>query len=113
MENFILYLLKSVGVLFLFYTVYQIFLRRETFFLGNRIFLALGLIAAIGLPFVVFTKIIFVEPLVQTSANSSSIVVNTDTSNWSWEGVLFAIYSMGVLFYACRYGCRRMDFNFM
>ncbi len=104
MENFILYLLKSVGVLFLFYTVYQIFLKRETFFLGNRIFLALGLVAAIGLPLLVFTKIIFVEPMVQTTASSSSIVVNTDTSNWSWEEVLFAIYSIGVLFFAFRLG---------
>ena len=62
MEALSLYLLKSNGLLLLFFIAYHFLLRKETFFTTNRWFLLVGLITAVFLPFVVYTKIIWVEP---------------------------------------------------
>jgi hypothetical protein len=62
MELIAIYILKSCGLLLLFFTAYQFLLRKETFFTANRWFLLAGLITAVLLPLVVFTKVIWVEP---------------------------------------------------
>ena len=62
MESVAIYLIKSCGLLFLFFIAYHFLLRKETFFTTNRWFLLAGLLSAIVLPFVVFTQIIWVEP---------------------------------------------------
>ena len=62
MESVAIYLIKSCGLLFLFFIAYHFLLRKETFFTTNRWFLLAGLLSAAVLPFVVFTQIIWVEP---------------------------------------------------
>ena len=62
MESVAIYLIKSCGLLFLFFIAYHFLLRKETFFTANRWFLLAGLLSATVLPFVVFTQIIWVEP---------------------------------------------------
>lgn len=52
MSDFILYLIKASFSLSLFYTVFWIFLRRETLFLTNRFFLLLSLSLSIILPLI-------------------------------------------------------------
>lgn len=62
MESFSIYILKSAGLLSLFYLVYLFLLTNDTGFELTRKFLILGIIAAALLPAAVFTKTIFVEP---------------------------------------------------
>jgi len=51
MEQFFIYILKSGAVLCVFYLVYRIFLRKETFVEFNRYFLNIGLIFSLIVPF--------------------------------------------------------------
>lgn len=62
MENLLLYFAKVNGLIILFYLMYVIFLRKETFFVSNRWYLISGLILSLVLPLVTFTKTIWVEP---------------------------------------------------
>ena len=70
MEAFIIYLLKSSGILLLFYGCYYVFLRRETHFKPNRWFLVSGLLAAIFLPLVHFTKTVYVNMLLAAEGST-------------------------------------------
>ncbi len=58
----LIYFLKANGLIILFYLMYVLFLRKETFFTSNRWFLISGLVLSLLLPLVTFTKIIWVEP---------------------------------------------------
>ena len=62
MENLLIYFLKANGLIILFYLMYVLFLRKETFFVTNRWYLISGLILSLILPLITFTKIIWVEP---------------------------------------------------
>lgn len=62
MENLLIYFLKANGLIILFYLMYVLFLRKETFFVSNRWYLISGLILSLILPLITFTKIIWVEP---------------------------------------------------
>jgi len=61
MENLFFYLLKSAGLLAMFFVAYHFLLRKETFFNGNRWFLLSGLFTSVLLPLVTFEKIVWVE----------------------------------------------------
>ncbi|NRT17011.1 hypothetical protein HNP99_003385 [Flavobacterium sp. 28A] len=63
METLFIYLLKSSGLLALFFISYHLLLRKETFFNSNRWFLLLGLITSVGLPLLVYTKVVWVTPV--------------------------------------------------
>ncbi|NRS90575.1 hypothetical protein HNQ02_003520 [Flavobacterium sp. 7E] len=64
METIFIYLLKSSGLLALFFISYHLLLRKETFFNSNRWFLLSGLITSVVLPLLVYTKVIWVAPVV-------------------------------------------------
>ncbi|KAF2336795.1 M56 family metallopeptidase [Flavobacterium ginsenosidimutans] len=61
MEALFIFILKSSGLLAMFYFAYILLLRKETFFNSSRWFLIAGLITSVVLPFVVYTKVIWVE----------------------------------------------------
>ena len=61
MENLLIYLLKSAGILAIFFLLYQLLLRKETSFETNRFFLLGGMIAAAILPGIYFTKTVFIQ----------------------------------------------------
>ena len=61
MENATEYLVKVNGLFVLFFAVYYVFLRKETFFQYNRWFLNAGLLASLGLPLVIFKQIVWIE----------------------------------------------------
>jgi len=61
MEEIIIYLLKSSGLLLAFFVAYHFLLRKETFFVGNRWFLVTGLMTSALLPLFFIKKVIFVE----------------------------------------------------
>ena len=62
MENLLIYFLKANGLIILFYLMYVVFLRKETFFVSNRWYLIGGLVLSLILPLITFTKTIWVEP---------------------------------------------------
>lgn len=62
MENFLLYFAKVNGLIIAFYLLYWVFLRKETFYVGNRWYLLTGLLTSIILPLITFTKIVWVDP---------------------------------------------------
>ncbi|AKA34205.1 M56 family metallopeptidase [Flagellimonas lutaonensis] len=108
MEIFFEHLLKTSVVLVLFILAYHFFLKRETLFTENRLFLISGLLIAVLFPFVTLTKTVTIEP---TSAVNSAVSVNatalqsvaadnTDAFNW---GLFFlTIYIVGVLYFGIR-----------
>ncbi|WP_291133173.1 M56 family metallopeptidase [Flavobacterium sp. UBA7682] len=61
METLLIYLLKSSGLIAVFYLAYYFLVRKETFFSSNRWFLIAGLFTSLLLPMLSFTKIIYVE----------------------------------------------------
>lgn len=60
------YVAKSVGIFSVFYLVYYIVLRKDTFFTANRHYLLGGILAALALPFLTFTKTTYVAAPVST-----------------------------------------------
>jgi hypothetical protein len=56
MDALLEFMWKSTGVLLLFVIVYQLLLKRLTFFNANRWFLLAGLLASIVFPFVEITQ---------------------------------------------------------
>jgi len=78
MEALFIFILKSSGLLAMFYFAYIFLLRKETFFNSSRWFLIAGLITSIVLPFIVYTKVIWVEA---PPAPTPDPVITTTTTN--------------------------------
>ena len=107
MEAFYIYLIKSSGLITLFYLAYHFMLRKETFFTSNRWFLLLGLFTSIVLPIVVYTKIIWVEPT-PVNYDWSSLPINTivdedHTEEYFYLG-LAIMYCIGTLYLLTKFG---------
>jgi hypothetical protein len=80
MEAFFIFILKSGGLLATFYFAYILLLRKETFFNSSRWFLIAGLLTSVVLPFVVYTKVIWITP---APAVTENVYNNTITDNSS------------------------------
>lgn len=103
METVFIYLIKSSGLIGMFYLAYIILLRKETFFNSNRWFLLAGLITSVVLPLIVFTKIVWVEPS-PTHFDWSNIPMTTNTVEneafeINWYLVIGIVYSIGILLF--------------
>ena len=61
METLFIYLLKSSGLIAVFYLSYHFLVRKETFFNSNRWFLITGLFTSLLLPLFSIKKIIYIE----------------------------------------------------
>jgi hypothetical protein len=105
MEALFIFIAKSSGLLVLFYFAYFFLLRKETFFNSNRWFLLAGLITSLVLPFLVYTKIVWVDPTPMPAVNYSSgyiphNIINTipeESFEINWNYVVLAIYGIGFL----------------
>lgn len=92
MESVFIYLIKSSGLIAVFYMAYHFLVRKETFFTSNRWFLITGLFTSLLLPLFSIKKIIYVErPKVnvadlvaytQASATTSSNVPAVEAFDW-------------------------------
>jgi beta-lactamase regulating signal transducer with metallopeptidase domain len=100
MENWLIYFVKVNGLLVVFYLMYYLILRKETFFTSNRWYLILGLISSFVLPMITFTKTVWVEskpsifeemsyyqPVLIENVTEVEKVIN-------WNEILIAIYSL-------------------
>ncbi len=107
MEAFYIYIIKSCGLIALFYLAYHFMLRKETFFTNNRWFLLLGLFTSVLLPLVVFTKIIWVEPT-PVNYDWSSLPITTTVNEDHTEEYIYlglaVLYCMGVLYLLTKFG---------
>ncbi|TPG37645.1 M56 family metallopeptidase [Flavobacterium pectinovorum] len=103
MEALFIFIVKSSGLLLLFYCAYYFLLRKETFFNSNRWFLLAGLITSIVLPFLVYTKIVWIDPTpmpISTMDYSRAYIphiIEQKSFEINWNYVVLAIYSIGFL----------------
>ncbi|MEZ4859332.1 MAG: M56 family metallopeptidase [Flavobacteriaceae bacterium] len=103
------YIIKSAGVLLLFYTVYFFLLQKDTLFHAKRQFLLFGLVAAIILPFIELTKTIIIEiPEITNALNSeisskSYVPQLVETFSMTLWDVVLGVYGFGVLVMAYRF----------
>ncbi|WP_282089252.1 M56 family metallopeptidase [Aquimarina algiphila] len=105
METFLIYIFKSSVLLSIFYWVYYLLLRKDTFFTINRHFLLLGVFISILLPFVEFTTIKFIEaPLFYATGTDSSAPSSEVRKSTNWWMIGCMIYSIGVLILFIRFG---------
>ena len=104
MEAFVVYLLKSSGILVLFYACYRLFLSKETLFTSNRWFLISGLAASLFLPFMNRTKTVYLDltSAAKSTHNLENIVLSGEESISMWPNLLFGIYAIGASFFAIR-----------
>lgn len=94
-----LYFIKANGLIILFYLMYVLFLRKETFFVSNRLYLILGLLISLCLPLITFTKTIWVDPTPvpefyqeTTTVNSDYIEVPIQETPTDWSLILTTAY---------------------
>ncbi len=104
MEALFVYLLKSAGILTIFFLAYKILLQKETFFSLNRHYLLGGIIASLLLPLVVFESYIYVDPVVVSEAifydtplTSVESANSAQSTPFDWSALLFNIYLLGVI----------------
>lgn len=105
MENTLIYLFKSAGILAMFYLSFKLWLSKETFFNHNRWYLLFGVLAAGIFPLITYTKTILVDPVAIEgfSFNATTAIQNTQEPTLSWSTVMFTIYALGVVFFALRF----------
>ena len=106
MEAVGVYSLKAALVLLLFWTIYQLFLRKETFYQFNRFFLLAGILAAFFLPLVKvhYPVVEIVAPIMSSVpvsgtelAEIHSVEMPLVEQSWlSWELFLFGSYLLGI-----------------
>ncbi len=105
----IVYILKSAGILSLFYVVYFAVLRKDTFFSINRQYLIGGIIASLLLPLLVFTKTIYVNaPVINSLQYINPISLPNSTIHDSsyvidWLKIGIFIYIIGALYMSLRF----------
>ena len=105
MEALLIYLLKSAGLLSIFYLAYIVLLKNETNFQVNRRFLLGGIIASAILPSIYFTRTVIIEA---SNFTTNQIPVTTQefseeiASSWGvWE-ILGIVYLLVATFFLIR-----------
>ena len=97
------YILRSAGILTIFYVFYAVMLRKNTHFTAKRHYLFGGITAALLLPLFEYTKIIYIEiPSTVVSATSvlspvDQAVIPSESLSVDWWEVLFVCYLTGIL----------------
>jgi len=101
----LLYLLKSSLLLAIFLLCYRFLLAKETFYTFNRYFLTVGLVSALCLPSVIFTRSVSVASLdfsqlsLAEMANQEASTITQTSAFDLWELGLI-VYGLGVLVFS-------------
>ena len=101
--EYLIFVAKSSLVVALFFVCFQLFLRRETFFKANRWFLIVGVVVALVFPFLIITKVVFVNAPEVDFSSLEQIVANNPTEYINWWSVVFAIYGIGCVFFLSQF----------
>ena len=108
MSKFILYLLQSAFILAVMYSVYWIFLRKDTFFHINRAYLLLSVLLALLVPLFNFSFIagnpasavmVLLDPVLITPEK----VENVASKHLSWFEIAGVTYLSGVFIFTARF----------
>ena len=116
MENLLIYFLKVNGLIVLFYLMYVLFLRKETFFTSNRWYLISGLALSLLLPLVTFTKTIWIEPEPIVYENVKPIIHTTfetipvEETPFDWTLLVIGAYSAIVSLVLLKIGIELISF---
>ncbi|MEI7896377.1 MAG: M56 family metallopeptidase [bacterium] len=111
MNTLFIYLFESATCLAVLYSIYWIFLRRETFFRVNRFYLLAMVCFSIVLPLLPWNLIvshpsasmtILLEPVIITPAKLET-AMQADTN---WIGMAAWLYLAGVMFFLVRFALR-------
>jgi len=97
------YLLKVTAVVTIFYTIYKLFLQRDTFFESNRWFLIIGLIASLMIPFLVIPIYIEYTPTFYNVTINGQVVTETVEKPFNVLDYLPLIYGLGIVFFSVRF----------
>ncbi|MFV0565210.1 MAG: M56 family metallopeptidase [Flavobacteriaceae bacterium] len=97
------YLLKASALIFIFYLIYRLLLRHDTFFNLNRWFLLLGLLVAFALPFVVIPVYIAYTPVSPTGIEITNASPQPEPSRFNPLSFLPYAYGLGILFFTGRF----------
>ncbi|MBM3310714.1 MAG: hypothetical protein FJY80_04325 [Candidatus Aminicenantes bacterium] len=97
------YLLEAGLGLALFYSGYWLFLKKETYFHWNRLYLIAALPLAFLLPFLRLTSP-FLAALPAKASPEGPPIPAVGPSSFGWEGLLLAVYFGGVLACLVRFG---------
>ncbi|MBF4472573.1 M56 family metallopeptidase [Flavobacterium sp. HJJ] len=113
METLFLYIVKSSGLIALFYIAYYLLLRKETFFTANRWYLLAGLFTSLILPWIVFTTIVWVEP---TPANFDWTRLpirpaQKESFEINWYLVLAIAYIIGIALFLVQFALDFYNLN--
>lgn len=110
MNDFILYIIESGISLALFYSVYWIFLKKETFFAINRLYLVSSAVFSLIIPFIHITSPAFIHitSLIGSRPSLESPAVFSEGSRMpaqslGFSDVLLLIYLWGVVFFLIRF----------
>ncbi|MEI6454854.1 MAG: M56 family metallopeptidase [bacterium] len=108
MNSMILYLTESAGSLLVFYMVYWLFLRRDTFFMMNRVYLLgmvlfsmlvpmlpLRLLPVAGVP----DMMVMLEPILVSPEKAE----NFTSGNLQWIEIASVVYLTGVIIFTIRF----------
>jgi len=106
METIFEYLLKSSGILVIFYAVYFLFLQKETLFKENRRFLLSGIFCALLCPLLTIPVYIEMAPtsftqIVSTSSSPTATIQESGLDLWL---IATVFYITGMLFLLGRLG---------
>lgn len=96
MEALGIYILKATAILALFWGTYVVFLRQETHFQMNRLYLVAGLVSALLLPFVRIPREIILRVTPQTILTESNTPAAIESgTSWPWQEILLVGYLAG------------------
>jgi TonB family protein len=102
----LLYLYQLTIAWALFALFYHLFLRKETFFKMNRVFLLTAMVGSLFMPYISQTSLSgslpALGPAMLVTLPEITIGVNTKTSLFPWGTVLLTIYVLGALIAAAR-----------
>lgn len=106
MEAFGIYLLKVSALMGIFYLAYLLFLRKETFFNSNRWFLLAGLITSMVMPFITYTKVIWVDPAPvydYSEIPQTYVPVQETGFEINWFMVMAILYGVGIAVFLIKF----------
>ena len=102
MKPFLIYILQSGLCLAVFYSVYELFLKRETYFQLNRIFLVSGLLLSFLIP-----AFPIASPFKTTAAPPAvdfASIPSASARGFRSPDFLYVLYGIGVLVFLLRFG---------
>jgi TonB family protein len=118
MSNFIVYLVQSAALLAVLYSVYWIFLRKDTFFHVNRFYLLSSMILSLVIPLLdirIFAQgtispvIIMLDPVLISSEKIEKVA----SENISWFEIAGVVYLTGVFIFSIRFIIQLLQLAFI